>query len=239
MTYGFELRNSSNKLVANSTDFNYGLIASGTITASTASWTAITIPSVGDTSETPLVFFKFNNITTNSATYFPAVRTLSNISLDVGFFNLPYPTAGDSYLVTGSVEYRMYRTFKGLPNVSGETYGIQLYDASLNKTFDSNYQIPKITGLVNLGPILPISTNFNSLPSVAIPSGYGTSIWLSINSSYGMRGFWPESGSVYFCWPGMYCVNNFIVGAFGTSIGGGPGASISNDSTKTIMLMAA
>lgn len=246
MTYGFEIRNSSNKLIANSTDFNYGLIAEGTIDATTEAFASSpSWSTIGDTTEIPLVFLKFDNV--NSATqpaYFIAIRKITTSVIEVGFFSLPYPSAGRPTLTTGSVYYRAYKTFKGLPTKSGQTYGLQIFDANNSKTFDSGYEIPKVTGIVTLPKIEALSNIANpAFPAVLLPTGSPNSLWLSVNAfnaTTNIRGYYGlESPTVYFCWPGLTAFGGVIYGGFGTSVGGGASTTVSYDGPKNIMIMPA
>lgn len=182
MSYGFELKNSSGVVVANDTDFNYGLVTSVVAASIAPSSTTINFTNTG---EIPLIFIKNNSstwigcsrITTTSATFYCFANTSG------GSFNRRSTSSS-----AVSIDYKIYTTFKNLSNISGQNYGIQIFDANNNKTFDSNYEIPLIANIANL--VIPTPGSYDAAPitRVVLPSGVGSNPWFNINPIAGNDG---------------------------------------------------
>lgn len=179
MSYGFEVLNSSGVLIANSTDFNYGLVTSGSVTTaaggnniSTVSPTSIAFSNTG---EIPLVFVRNNG--TNYISLWSLTTTGASF---VGFSN----TGGIGNrrsTAAATIDFRIYTPFRNLGNVSGQDYGIQIFDASGVKTFDSNYAFPRV---VNSGSIaVPSATDSDGgvISGATFPSGVSANPWYSIS----------------------------------------------------------
>lgn len=174
--YGFQLYNNSGILLANDTDFNYGLVASGTITTpQNGSW----IVNYSDTVEQPLVFIRNNayvwvsaNVTTTSTSFW-------------GWEEIPSGSYNRRLSTSVVVSYKIFAPFKFLGNLSGQNYGIQVFDTNSKKTFDSNYEIPLIAG--SLDSYLPVPSDSNAAPtsSLNLPSGVSDNPWFSISSISG------------------------------------------------------
>jgi hypothetical protein len=237
MSYGFKLLNSSGKLIANSEDFNYGLVAEGTAT-STGGWVTI---SYSDTGEIPMVFIKFASITESLARYI-AVQAISSTQVAFGIFNT---SSGNGRLshITGSVDYRIYKTFKSLGDVSGDPWGIKIFNASGEKTFDSRYKIPLVTNQVVLPAVGAPSNNSIPYSSVILPGGIAAPLWVSVNSVAGHKGFQYNgflSPQVALCYGAVGIsydgTNTVLIGSYGHQPAGGPSGQITWDSGKQIFL---
>lgn len=182
MSYGFEIKNSSGIVLANSSDFNYGLVTAVSSASISPSSTTINFNNTG---EIPLIFIRNNSstwiacsaVTVTSATFYCFSATSG------GSWNRR-STASSAV----SIDYRIYTTFKNLGAVSGQNYGIQIFDANNNKTFDSNYDIPLIANIANLA--IPTPSQYDAAPitRVVLPSGVGANPWFNINPIFGTDG---------------------------------------------------
>lgn len=225
------LYNTNGKLIANTDDFNYGLIAEGTITCN-SNWTSATW---SDTGEIPLVFFKFTNLSGTVSRYI-SIQTLSLTGVTIGIFGTTH-TNGRLSQITGSVDYRVYKTFKSIGDVSGQNWGMKIFNNAGEKTFDSRYKIPLITHALTVPAVGTPGTSFIPSSTVTLPSGLSSPIWLSVNSFGGVRGFQYNNSTVALCYGAIETGNNQIVATFGHQPAGGPTNQVSSDSAKQVFLM--
>lgn len=222
MSYGFEVLNSNGKVIANSQDFNYGLVTQGSVSiaadinGTTINWT--------DTGEIPLLFIRPVGFWQN----FIAIKNLGvNGASFVAFTDLIDSTTRRT-VTTQNIEYRVYKTFKSLGNI--DNYGIQLFDASGFKTFDSNYKLPLIKGVVSVG--LPLATDGQGSPvaSVLVPAAVGGLPWINASSiaNSGIAGFhyYNSSTQVAFMYPCFRYLSGYLDLSYGHQLAGGPGNTV-------------
>lgn len=176
--YGFQLFNSNGVLLANDRDFNYGLVASGTITTPQNGSARV---NYADTVEQPLVFVR------NNSQGWVSVNVTTTYTDFWGWQQDPYGINGRRLSAPITIPYKIFAPFKNLGNLSGQNYGIQVFDSGGNKTFDSNYEIPRVAGSV-LGTI-PTPNNGAASPiwTVIFPSGISSNPWFSISSISGVN----------------------------------------------------
>lgn len=237
MAYGITIYNSAGKLIANSDDFNYGLLAEGTLTFSSGGMTSI---SWTDTGEVPLVFFKFNNFN-GSITHYLGFYGLSTTGVQAGMWN-PTPVNGRISRMSGSADYRVYKTFKSLSDSpDGSTYGMQIFNSSGEKTFDSRYRMPLVVAAANLGPVPTPSSYLLPSSYVTVPAAItGANLWASINPLSGVKGFQQDLVSnPALCFGGLGVANGYLINVFCHQPAGGPSNQSSWDSSKTLYLMNA
>lgn len=235
MSYGFLLYNTNGKLVANSNDFNYGLITEGSLYCN-ATWTTL---SWSDTGEIPLVFLKFDNVSA-PVNRFVAVYNITASGALIGIFDT-VPTNGRLSQITGTVDYRIYKTFKSFGDPIGQEWGMKIYNSAGEKTFDSRYKIPLITNVLTL-PAVGLPDDF-SIPTtvVAIPSGFSNGVWISINSFGGFRGSQFNGTTAAMCLgavgTGTAGGVPYIIGTFGHQPGGGFSGQNTFDRDKQLFVM--
>ena len=230
MSYGFQIYNSNSQLIANSTDFGYGLVASGSSTTTAPSGlfqSTINFTDIG-TGETPLVFVRMNNASSN---LWVGLWSMSNT--DVKFV-----TFGATGLYTrrngaaGTFDYKIFAPFKNLPSVSGQNYGIQIFNGATPtnlKTFDSNYEIPRVVSTVNLTIPTPSNSIANPTVTAAIPSGVSSNPWINLsmiagnasvyNQGIHFAGSGINNGSIEKC---IRIFGGFIDLSFGCTIAPAP-----------------
>lgn len=170
MSYGFEVYNTSGVILANSTDFNYGLIYEKDGLSVTTGGALVDFASYGE----ELIFVK------NTGTTFIAYDSLyKRIYLHEA---TPTGTSGRRLRTTGTVDVRVYTPFKNLQNsyAGPFPYGIQIFDAGGKKTFDTTYPIPLVNALA-IGTI-PTPSNSDASPTNAVnlPAGISSTPWLEI-----------------------------------------------------------
>lgn len=191
MSYGFEVLNNNGVVLANSTDFNYGLVTSGQVT--TNSLGNMTI-SYSNTTEQPLIFVRnasnawvsLDWSLSTQAQFSTWEPTPSGYSFAYGPFRQP--------LGNVTFQYKIFAPFRYLGNVAGQDYGIQIYNDSSQKTFDSNYEIPLITNTGTITIPNPSTGTPSPVSQIALPSGITGNPWFSITSiSNGTGG--NDSGS--------------------------------------------
>lgn len=179
MTYGFKLYNANNQLVASDTDFGYGLVASGSLTTALNAWYTgtVTFTDIGTTGA-PLVFVRMNNV---SANLWVGLYNTTSTSAVFNTYGPVVSTYNRRPSVAGTFDYRIYAPFKNLPNVSGQTYGMQLYNSSVEKTFDTNYAIPLVSNTVTITVPTPSNSNPSIVASALIPSGTSSNPWVNLS----------------------------------------------------------
>lgn len=180
MSYGFEIYNSNNVLLANNTDFNYGLISSGTNIAISTQTTI----NYSNTGEIPIIFIR------NNSTKWVACTNISTTSASFYAFEaVPTGSYNKRLTSTATIDYRVYTTFKNLPGSGdGSAYGIQILDSNGYKTFDSTYSIPLISGIATLAIPTVSDTNASVVTSVAVPAGVSTNPWINVSMISGTSG---------------------------------------------------
>jgi hypothetical protein len=231
MSYGFQLLNNAGQVLANDTDYNYALVASGTCNVtSTSASTQVSFSN--STGEQPLIFIR------NASTKYLAKQSVGATYFSVYMFELN--VNGYRSVTTGSFEYRVYLPMKALPTTvpSGDEYGIHIFDASGQKTFDSTKSYPLITGVANLA--LPGDT---SEASVTLPAGTVSNPWIDISN---LPTYYVGLGyilSTYILtYRGMRVANGKLeTAACQLFIGSGPGVNIywGAAATKPFLIMNA
>lgn len=209
MSYGFEVLNSNGILIANSTDFNFGLVTAGSVTTAAGGNTITNVPTTtitfSNTGEIPLVFVRNN--ATNWITLWNLGTTFASF---VGWTDSLSGVGNRRSTAAVTVDFRIYTPFRNLGNVSGQDYGIQIFDANSAKTFDSNYAFPRI---VNTGSITIPNTGdaatSSPVAAVAFSSGVNANPWYSISHfgrgqvgthrNDGYFNFAEKSANTYYC----------------------------------------
>lgn len=167
--YGFELYNGNGILLANNTDFNYGLIYEKDSLSVPTGGALLDFAPYGD----ELIFVR-----NTGATWIAYDVTNKRIYLHEA---TPSGTAGRRFRTTGTVDVRVYTTFRNLTSPApGQPYGIQVFDDFDKKTFDSTYPIPIVNALV-VGTIpTPLNSNASPTNAVNLPVGISSTPWLEI-----------------------------------------------------------
>lgn len=145
MTYGFEVKNASGQIVANDTDFNWGLYMEGSLTGAGSVVTGIVTTKV-----MPLVFFR---APTSRRNIFLKMDRFLNPAVSLTFW-VPTFTIEDTATSVGdpveTIYYRIYMPMNEIETPSGETYGIRVRDVNGNVTFDSRLKPAFIEQILTL-----------------------------------------------------------------------------------------
>lgn len=173
MTYGFQVLNNDGNVIIDDTNFNFGLVAEGTLNIASGSTATVTYT---NSEISPLIFVKFSSATT--------VLQVSEITSTYVTFSIHNSNnTVTTTKVAGTLDYRIYKPFSVLPTISN--YGLQVFnnDSPSLKTFDSSYSMPKIAGFVVVPSIGSGSNDLiNASNAGALPSGIIANPWWSVNS---------------------------------------------------------
>lgn len=206
MSYGFEVYNSSEIVLANSKDYGYAYFTSGSFTLSAAggvvsdpfalvsgSINSIDMNSANDAK--PLVFIRPSN--TN---LYYSVYGLGNNSFKILFSSGVSDTYfGNTFIYADSVgsttiDYMVFLPTNKVPAYSGtDNYGMQVRAANSDLVFDSRYELPKIRAVVGT-PAIPFPSN--TFTNTALPVGLNSSnCWVCVNEIAGaVHGFIGQGG---------------------------------------------
>lgn len=217
MSYGFQLLNSDGYVLANDTDFNYALVASGTATVTGAS-SGVQINFSNSTSELPIVYVR------NASTTYLSKNSIAATYVQIYLFQDALAIDGARFQTTGSFEYRIYLPMKALPTeiTGGSEYGIQIFTANGLKTFDSTRSYPLISGGININ-----MGAGDADAETVLPAGAVSNPWVDIsNLPTGQIG-WKYNGTgnyvVYRC---MRVANGKLQVSHGDYYIGGSGPGV-------------
>jgi hypothetical protein len=169
MAYGFQCKNTGGQIQVDSTGLAYGLLTSGTVTTITTGVTQL--GTWADYGARPIIMVKLPN----TSSYLVSQYISSNTGASIRVF-----TGSSTASVAMSVQYRVYVPVKGLPNLTN--WGIRIFDSNNAKIFNSDYLIPKYTGLLSMPPpTVSTSSSFaQTFGTVALPAGTQSNPWFSI-----------------------------------------------------------
>jgi hypothetical protein len=187
MSYGFQIQNSSGLVIADDSSFSLALIASGSVTTDASGAGSITYPDVG---EIPTIM-----IQSPAGGQWVGIGSISSSSC--GFVSW---TASGSYAILAreacTFNYRVY-TRSNVAGAGAGDYGILMYNASGQVTFDSRQTTAPLNSVMNvMTPSLSGESTSFTYVSAALPSGAGSSCWHSLSGGNGAAGRQQTSGGI-------------------------------------------
>lgn len=190
MAYGFRCYNENGKIQVDSNGgLGYALLTSGSVLTSN-NRTYVSLGTWSDYGVKPIILFK-----PSSSGYFIDVQSTSNTTASIrSWSNGSWSGSSGT-----TVYYRVYIPVSNFADINN--YGLRVRDGSNTKIFDSNYSVPKYTGLLVLpNPTIGYNVPWSQTPSTtALPPGTQANPWFTTcptMSAGTLYTFGPPSGGV-------------------------------------------